>query len=143
MQVSCSSLCSACGCHLLLAGGQWVSHLAGGRSSTPTWGSNPQYLISCQRETSAVLALLRPDVCQGPAQPPYQPEGCIGITLCTPEATQDGLGKRTAIRHRAAEVYAESDYTSMTEAVLLVQLQPEVPYVVVPSTAAPGKVAQQ
>lgn len=39
---------------------------------------------------------------------------------------------------RAEVVYAESDFTSMEEAVLLVRLQPEQPYVLVPSTAEPG-----
>eukprot|EP00879_Flechtneria_rotunda_P018925 GHRR01019864.1.p1 GENE.GHRR01019864.1~~GHRR01019864.1.p1 ORF type:complete len:328 (+),score=133.17 GHRR01019864.1:1233-2216(+) len=119
-------------------GGQWIAHLAGGRSCHPTWGSNPQYLITCQRETTAVIALLRPDVRNSLMALPYNPDECIGITVCTAEVTADGLGRRCAVRQPAAEVYAESEFASMDEAVLLVRLQPEVPYVVVPSTAGPG-----
>ena len=39
------------------------------------------------------------------------------------------------------EVYAESDFGTMQEAMLFLTLVPETPYVVVPSSAAPGLVA--
>eukprot|EP00878_Enallax_costatus_P025939 GHUV01027799.1.p1 GENE.GHUV01027799.1~~GHUV01027799.1.p1 ORF type:complete len:171 (-),score=47.02 GHUV01027799.1:555-1067(-) len=113
--------------------------MAGGRSCHhQTWGSNPQYLISCQRETTAIIALLRPDVRNSLLPQPYDPRQCIGVTVCTPQSTAEGLGRRAAVWDAGAEVYAESDFTAMDEAVLLMQLQPEVPYLLAPSTAEPG-----
>ena len=35
----------------LVLGGHWVSYLAGGPRASPTFGSNPQYMISCQHMT--------------------------------------------------------------------------------------------
>ncbi|WIA30134.1 hypothetical protein OEZ86_000227 [Tetradesmus obliquus] len=125
----------------LVLGGQWLAHQAGGRSCHASWGSNPQYLISCQRETTALLALLRPDVANSLVPQPFDPQQCIGLTLAVPEVTPGGWGRRCCIPPGSSGrelVHAESDFCTMAEAVLLVRLQPEVPYVLVPSTADPG-----
>jgi hypothetical protein len=128
--------------HCLLTGGQWLGRQAGGRSCHASWGSNPQHLISCQRETTALLALLRPDVANSLVPQPFDPRQCIGLTLAAPEVTAGGWGRRCCIvpgSSGRAVVHAESDFCTMDEAVLLVQLQPEVPYVLAPSTADPGE----
>lgn len=128
----------------MITGGEWRACQAGGRSCHANWGSNPQYLLSCQRETTALLALLRPDVCNSLAPQPFDPRQCIGLTLAAPEVTAGGWGRRCCIvpgdssSSSQGVLYAESDFCAMDEAVLLVRLQPEVPYLLAPSTADPG-----
>lgn len=120
-----------------------MGHMAGGRRCHhQSWGNNPQNLISCQRETTAIIALVRPDVRNSLLPQPFDPEQCIGMTVCTPENTGDGLGRRAAVWDAVSQVYVESDFTAMDEAVLMMQLQPEVPFLLVPSTAEPGAVVR-
>jgi hypothetical protein len=56
--------------------------------------------------------------------------------------TAGGWGRRCCIAPGSSGrevVHAESDFCTMAEAVLLVRLPPEVPYVLLPSTADPGE----
>ncbi len=152
--------------HLHHIGGQWAGQLAGGSRSHPTWGSNPQYLLSCQRATTAVISLTRPRPAEAPASGAHpvatdmgtaaetatpaalpaaqeqsasfgDPDAFIGLTIATPEESSEGLGRRAALLHEA-DVLAESGHGSCEEAVLVLALQPGTTYLLVPSTAAPG-----
>jgi hypothetical protein len=42
----------------LVVGGSWKGHLAGGRLPSPSWPSNPQFILSSHQKTYAMLLLL-------------------------------------------------------------------------------------
>jgi hypothetical protein len=54
-----------------------------------------------------------------------------------PGMTESGLGRRDSVGD-GAEVLVQSDFDTADEAILLLQLMPDKPYVLVPSTVAPG-----
>jgi len=123
----------------LVLGGQWVGFLAGGSRKHTTFGSNPQYMISTQHRTQVVLCVSRLDVRYAIIKPQYNPEQCVGLLLLEPEKAgpDGGLGRRSAVRNES-EVYAQAECSNMEEAVMLVTLEPETPYVLVPCLATAG-----
>ena len=122
----------------LLLGGHWVGHLAGGPGDSPSFGSNPQYMISCRQKTQVILSASRLDVRYAILKPQHSPEQCVGLMLLRPERTPDGgLGRCTAIRD-VSQVCGQYGFDSMEEAVAMFVLEPETPYVVVPCLAAAG-----
>jgi hypothetical protein len=97
----------------------------------------------------ALVCLQRPDVCNSLLQQPFDPSGCISLTVCQPGAvmaTKVGTPavveaeKLTAAAAAPAgsKVAAATDYSRMDSTALLLKLQPDTPYVLVPSTAEPG-----
>ena len=122
----------------LVLGGHWVGHLAGGPTTAPTFGSNPQYMISCRQRTTVVVSASRLDVRFAVLKPEFNAEQCVGLMLLQPEKTPEGgLGRCTAVRD-AAQVHGRFGFVGMEEAVALVTLEPETPYVVVPCLAGAG-----
>ena len=133
----------------LMHGGQWVGSSAGGSRAQPTWASNPQFLLTCPREATALVCLQRPDVCNSLLQQPFEPSGCISLTACRPDAAAGGrvgtpavaaaaTAAAAAAAVAASKVVGSSGYSSMERTALLLRLQPDTPYVLVPSTAEPG-----
>mmetsp|Transcript_4340 Transcript_4340/g.11784 ORF Transcript_4340/g.11784 Transcript_4340/m.11784 type:complete len:896 (-) Transcript_4340:395-3082(-) len=122
----------------LVIGGQWVGLLAGGSATAPTFGSNPQYMISTAHKAEVVFTVARLDVRYAVLKPLYSPEQCVGLYLCHPEVNAEGTsGRRTGI-FRKEELVAESGFSSMDDAVMTVTLEPSTPYVLIPALAHPG-----
>lgn len=123
----------------LVLGGQWIGHLAGGPSTAPTFGSNPQYMISCRQRTQVIVSAARLDVRYAVLKPTFAEEQCVGLMLLRPEsAPEGGLGRCTAVRDASSQVYGRYGFDSMEEAVATFILEPETPYLVVPCLAAAG-----
>jgi hypothetical protein len=138
----------------LTHGGQWFGSSAGGSRAQTTWASNPHYLLTSRREATALLCLQRPDVCNSLLPQPYDPSGCISLTVCQPVAataaakagTPAVVAAQSLVAAAAAatgaagsKVVGSTDYSSMDRAVLMVKLMPDTPYVLVPSTVEPGE----
>uniref|UniRef100_A0A7R9V2F7 Calpain catalytic domain-containing protein n=1 Tax=Chlamydomonas euryale TaxID=1486919 RepID=A0A7R9V2F7_9CHLO len=123
----------------LVLGGHWVGHLAGGGPDQATFGSNPQYMISCRHRTQVVLSVSRLDQRYAVVKAPYQMEHCVGLMLLQPEPTGPGsaLGRVTAVRN-SSQVCGRFGFDTMEEAVAHFVLEPETPYVVVPCLAGPA-----
>ncbi|KAJ9524597.1 hypothetical protein QJQ45_024188 [Haematococcus lacustris] len=123
----------------LVLGGQWAGHLAGGPPSSPTFGSNPQYMVSCQQRTQAVISVSRLDVKYAVLKPAMRPEHAVGLYLCFPEklGPEGQAGRKTIIRHDG-EVHAQAAPSSNEEAVMLVTLEPETAYVLIPCLGTAG-----
>jgi len=130
--------------------GQWAGASAGGSRDAPTWLSNPQYLISCNSGAILVVSLLLPSIASPLlAQSDGQPPLALQLALVRPEHSPAGLVRR-AVLPLADEVVAEADGTvaalndgaaagcSAGEAVIVVAMDPEVPYLIVPSLSAKG-----
>lgn len=123
----------------LVLGGQWVGHLAGGPIEGPTFGSNPQYMISCRQRTQVMVSASRLDVRYAVLKPAFSSEQCIGLMLLQPEkAPEGGLGRCTAVKDAATQVYGQYGFDSMEEVVAMFVLEPETPYLVVPCLAGAG-----
>lgn len=138
--------------HSLRQGGRWLGSSAGGGRAHATWASNPQYLVTCARETTALLCLQRPDVCNSLMPQPFEPQGCVNLTVCqlnTPAGAKVGTPAVMAANALAAaaaaaagsKVVGSTHDCRMDRTVLLCKLLPGTPYVVVPSTAEPGRQA--
>lgn len=137
--------------------GQWLGSSAGGSRAHVTWASNPHILITCPREATALLCLQRPDVCNSLVPQPFDASGCISLTLCQPQASaatgrlgtpavavsQALLSAAAAAAAANSKVVGATDGSSMDRAALLVKLQPDTPYALVPSTAQPGTLEAQ
>lgn len=126
----------------LVLGGHWVGHLAGGCRQEPTFGSNPQYMISCQHRTPVVLSVSRLDVRYSILKPTYKKEHCVGLLVLEPEqgGAEGGPRRCTAVRNEGS-IRAEAGFSSMEEAVALITLEPELPYVVVPCLVSGSRAA--
>ncbi|KAG2495537.1 hypothetical protein HYH03_006480 [Edaphochlamys debaryana] len=126
----------------LVVGGHWSGFLAGGGRSHPSWGSNPQYMISAAHQGQVVASISRLDLKYAILKAPRDPSLDLDLTLCAPDSRgPDGPGRRTAVRDSevlAASSLAASGAPSNEEAVLSVTLEPETPYLLVPSLATPG-----
>jgi len=129
----------------LAQGGQWAGSSAGGSRACTTWASNPHLCVTCTREATALVCLQRPDVCNSLLEQPFDPHGCISITVCRPEASATSPGKARTPSVAAApaaaaggKVVGSTDHSRMDRTVLLMKLQPDTPYLLVPSTAEPG-----
>lgn len=122
----------------LIIGGQWVGQLAGGDRHQPTWGSNPQYMLSTQHRAQALISVSRSDIAYSIIKPRPKADEYVGYVLVKPEVQPDGLGRRAAVREDAGELLAEVGYSHNEEALQLVTLEAETPYVLVPSLASAG-----
>lgn len=135
----------------LTQGGRWLGSSAGGSRGYTTWPSNPHFLITSRREATALLCLQRPDVCNSLMPQPFERSGCIGLTVCQPGgavparpgtpaavAAQSQLAAAAAATAAGAKVVGATDHGSMARTALLLQLQPDTPYVLVPDTQEPG-----
>lgn len=99
-----------------------------------------------------MLCLQRPDVCNSLLVQPFEPSGRISLTVCQPvvgmSAAKAGTPAVVAAQSLAAaaaaagaagsKVVGATSYGSMDQTALLLQLMPNTPYVLVPSTAEPG-----
>lgn len=101
--------------------------------------------MTCAREATALVCLQRPDVCNSLLEQPFDPHGCISITVCRPEVQTTSPGKArtpsvaaTPAAAAGSKVVGSTDYSRMDRTVLLMKLQPDTPYLLVPSTAEPG-----
>lgn len=124
----------------IVLGGQWSGMIAGGSPNSPTFGSNPQYVISCQQSTQVILSCTRLDIKYAIVKPEHQEEGCVGLFLLNPETETEGdtsLARCTSVRS-ISSLKAESGFRSMEEAVVSFQMDPGSPYIVVPCLNSPG-----
>lgn len=124
----------------LVLGGQWAGMIAGGSNTSSTFGSNPQYVISCQQATQIIISCTRLDVKFAIIKPEHQSDGCVGLLLLEPENDADGetsLGRCTSVRS-SSSIKAESGFRSMEEAVINFTMEPGNPYIVIPALHAPG-----
>lgn len=78
----------------LVVSGHWDALSAGGSRHNPTWASNPQYMLSVQHKTTAVISVSRPDICHAIIPPKFCAEEEINLTVSTPELSDEGLGCR-------------------------------------------------
>lgn len=129
----------------LVLGGQWSGMLAGGSPLSSTFGSNPQYMISCQQRTHAIISVTRLDIRFAIIKPRQDDAGCIGLYVVEPEKeapTADGgdsgsgLGRCTNLAR--ASIKAESGSRSMEEAMIFMTMDPGVPYLIIPCLNAEG-----
>jgi hypothetical protein len=129
--------------HELQVQGRWTQRSAGGRQPSPTFGSNPQFVLEVPRKTTAMFILERTDTGDkvGVMEPEIADTHAIGLALVQPERDPDGGVCRRLVVDAPADVYGETAFDAMQEAILLVTLMPETPYVIVPSLAAPGSQA--
>lgn len=134
----------------LVLGGQWAGILAGGPRQSPTFGSNPQYMISSRHRTQVTLSVSRLDVRYSIIKPEHKPEGCVGLLILEPDKEPStsnsdsdtggggsALGRCTAVRSADA-LKVEAGFQGMEEAVVSFVLEPEAPYLVVPCLASAG-----
>ncbi|GLC47345.1 Calpain-type cysteine protease dek1, partial [Pleodorina starrii] len=124
----------------LVVGGQWTGFLTGGGRSCPTWGSNPQYMVSCSQRAQVVASLTRLDLKYALIKAPRDPALDLDLVLARPEQGPDGPGRRAAVRDPDLVAAAQQQQLagSNEEVVMSVVLEPETPYVLVPSIATPG-----
>ena len=144
--------------------GRWHPHTAGGNKTHGTFGSNPQYMITTERKTTAVIRVRRLDLDpEDHTDAPPPGKGFeLGVTMLKPAggaaaaaaATSgrvgggglgglggDGLPPRRLTVTSPDDVEGEGDFTSTREGLFFCTLTPEHPHVVVPSAIAPGAVA--
>ena len=79
--------------------GKWDMHTAGGNKTSGTFGSNPQYMITTERQTAAMISVKRLDVDPEDTAADAPPAGRgfeLGITLLKP------LGGAAAVAAAAA-----------------------------------------
>ncbi|GMH35385.1 hypothetical protein BSKO_03253 [Bryopsis sp. KO-2023] len=124
----------------LVVSGHWNGCSAGGQRRHPTWASNPQYMLNVEHKTTVVISLSRPDIRHSIIPPKFKPDEVLSLVVTTPELSDEGLGPRLGIRS-AEDVIAEKDTDGMAECVLRLELEPETPYVLVPSLSMPSKEA--
>ncbi|EFJ41862.1 hypothetical protein VOLCADRAFT_98154 [Volvox carteri f. nagariensis] len=124
----------------LVVGGQWTGYLTGGNRHCPPWGSNPQYMVSCSQRAQVVASLTRLDLKYALIKAPRDPALDLDLVLAHPEQGPDGPGRRTAVRDSdlLASAAQQQLLGSNEEVVMSVVLEPETPYVLVPSIATPG-----
>ncbi|GLI63404.1 hypothetical protein VaNZ11_006368 [Volvox africanus] len=124
----------------LVVGGQWTAFLTGGNRYCPSWGSNPQYMVSCSQRAQVVASLTRLDLKYALMKAPRDPTRDLDLVLAHPEQGPDGPGRRTAVRD--ADVVAAAGQQQLggsnEEVVMSVVLEPETPYILVPSISTPG-----
>ncbi|GFR44609.1 hypothetical protein Agub_g5892, partial [Astrephomene gubernaculifera] len=96
----------------LVVGGQWSGYLAGGGRHCPSWGSNPQYMISCGHRAQVVASLTRLDLKYAIMKAPRDPALDLDLVLAHPDQGPDGPGRRTAVRDGDIVAAASSVYGS-------------------------------
>eukprot|EP00873_Tetraselmis_striata_P036137 jgi/Tetstr1/456401/TSEL_043135.t1 len=111
---------------------RWKGASAGGSRSLDTWGSNPQYLLTCPQRTKILLSIIRTDEHVDEAR--GDEEEFIGFTLTRPREAEDGLDRCLAIRSENEVVY-EAPCNSARACTALVPVDPDMPYVLTPSTS--------
>lgn len=136
--------------YLVTHNGRWSGSSAGGSRAHASWGCNPQINITCTRQATALICLQRPDVCNSVMQLPFDPAGCISLTVCQQQGAA-GLrpGSPTnSAAHASGDcmpacgsvmVVGSTQSSSMDSMVVLLRMQPDTSYVVTPSTAHPGE----
>ncbi|GAX81250.1 hypothetical protein CEUSTIGMA_g8682.t1 [Chlamydomonas eustigma] len=123
----------------LVLGGHWQGYLAGGPKTASTFGSNPQYMISCRQRTQVVVSASRLDNRYAILKPAYSKDQCVGLMVLQPEknGVEGGMGRCTSIKSQT-QVLGEFGFNSMDEAVAMVTLEPETPCIVMPCLASAG-----
>lgn len=129
--------------HEVQISGSWTVPTSGGRRFSPTFGSNPQYLLEVPRKTQIMMMLERTDTGErvGAMEPSFNAAETIGVTVCKPERTSEGKVCRRLVVQRDSDIVAESEFNDMQECVVWTTVTPETPYAIVPSSAQPGLVA--
>ncbi|KXZ50588.1 hypothetical protein GPECTOR_16g763 [Gonium pectorale] len=82
----------------LLVGGTWSGFLAGGGRHCTSWGSNPQYMVSCSQRAQVVASLSRLDLKYSVIKGPRDPALDLDLVLTSPQIGPEGPGRRAAIR---------------------------------------------
>lgn len=100
-------------------------------------------MLEVPRKTTAMLLIERTDTGDkvGVVEPELEPNHTIGLALVKPERDAEGAVCRRLVVDQPGDVYGETAFDAMQEAMLLVTLMPETPYLVVPSLAAQGSQA--
>jgi len=126
--------------HEVQVQGRWTDTSCGGRQPSINFGSNPQFVLEVPRKTSAMLVLERLDTGDkvGALEPEFNTDLSIGLALVTPERDADGAVCRRLAVNKDTDIYVESSFNDMQEAIVFATLVPETPYLVIPSCATPG-----
>jgi hypothetical protein len=89
-------------------------------------------MMTVQHQCQVVISLCRSDLKYALAKPYLEDNLAIGFALVRPEGGPQGLlGRRTAVRNPAADMYHHAAAPADEECTLLTTLQPEVPYILV------------